>query len=559
MAPAGGDRGARAGRRPRSLRARLTLLTSGLLCVTLAVGAVALTTVLSRGRVAELDEAVRARAATVVDLAAQDRLPPALPVAEPGEIAQVLDAEGRVVASSATASRTLPVLPPEEVERLAAEQAAGAGGTGGTEGGASTGSEVRVVATEASAYDDAARVAVVPATLDGAPVTVVVTVPLSEVQGVLRALAVALGGVVPVLTALLGAVVWVVLGRVLAPVEALRRAAEQVAREGGGPGSLPVVRADDEIGALARTLDEMLDRLEEAAARQRRFVADAAHELRSPLAALRAATDVARAHPDAYRADELAQELGGEVLRMQHLVDDLLLLARVGSVPGVRTRVDLRAAVEDALAVARAAAGDARDVTVEVVGGALVGDGVAVGGPVAGDGAAVGGPAVTDGVAGREVAGREVVSSAAGAGDLRAEPLAADAWATGDPVALTRVLRNLLDNALRHAASTVRVTVRAARTGSGAGAGGDCEVVVDDDGPGVAPEDRERVFERFVRLASARERDSGGSGLGLAIAREVAREHGGDVTLGDAPGGGLRAVLTVPGAAEPADRPARST
>lgn len=470
--PAGPATPGAARRRRLSVRARLTLLTSGLLCVTLAVGAVALTTVLSRSRVAQLDAAVRAGVATVALLVADDRVPPALPVAEAGQIAQVVDAEGRVLASSATASRTLPVLPTAEVERLAA---AGAG-----RGGASTADEVAVSTTEASAYDDAARVAVVPATLDGAPVRVVVTVPLTEVQGLLRALAVALGGVVPVLTALLGAVVWVVLGRVLAPVEALRRAAEQVART-GGPGSLPVVRADDEIGALARTLNEMLDRLERAAARQRTFVADAAHELRSPLAALRAATDVARAHPDAYPPGELAAELGAEVLRMQHLVDDLLLLARVGSVPARVSDVDLTHAVGEALAVARAAA-DASErrlaVTVDV--------------PPAGAGA------------------------------------------VGDPAAVTRVVRNLLDNALRHARGGVRVTVRAGR------------VVVDDDGPGVPEEDRERVFERFVRLGAARERDAGGSGLGLAIAREVARENGGDVTLTAADGGGLRAVLTLP-------------
>ncbi|MBX9244729.1 HAMP domain-containing histidine kinase [Actinotalea ferrariae] len=475
-------------RRRLSVRARLTVLTSGLLCVTLAVGAVALTTVLSRSRVAELDDAVRARVATVLTLVTDDRLPPALPVAEPGEIAQVLDADGRVLASSATASRTLPVLPPDEVDRLAGSSAA----TGATPDA----SAVTVTATEASAYDDAARAAVVRTTLGGEPTTVVVTVPLGEVRGLLRALAVALVGVVPVLTALLGAVVWVVLGRVLAPVEALRRAAEQVART-GGPGSLPVVRADDEIGALARTLNEMLDRLELAAARQRTFVADAAHELRSPLAALRAATDVARAHPDAYRSAELAEELGAEVLRMQHLVDDLLLLARVGSVPPVRTAFDLRTAVDEALAVARGASPDPDRVAVVVT--------------------AASGPATSE--------------TSSGSAPTAPGPRAASVL--GDPAAVVRVVRNLLDNALRHAASEVRVTV---------GAG---EVVVDDDGTGVPVEDRERVFERFVRLGAARERDSGGSGLGLAIAREVAREHGGDVTLTDAPGGGLRAVLRL--------------
>ncbi|HQY33380.1 MAG TPA: ATP-binding protein, partial [Actinotalea sp.] len=100
--------------------------------------------------------------------------------------------------------------------------------------------------------------------------------------------------------------------------------------------------------------------------------------------------------------------------------------------------------------------------------------------------------------------------------------------------ALARVVRNLVDNAVRHAASRVQVHVA------------DGCVGVDDDGAGVTAADRERVFERFVRLDDARERESGGSGLGLAIAREIAREHGGDVVLGTSPLGGLAATLRLP-------------
>ena len=110
---------------------------------------------------------------------------------------------------------------------------------------------------------------------------------------------------------------------------------------------------------------------------------------------------------------------------------------------------------------------------------------------------------------------------------LRAAP-------AGDAAAVGRVLRNLVDNAVRHAGSRVVVTVA------------DGSVRVDDDGAGLDPADRERVFERFVRLDEARERDEGGSGLGLAIAREIAREQGGDVVLGVADLGGLRAELRLP-------------
>ena len=432
--------------RGTSLRLRLTLLASGAVCVALVVGAIALTTVLRSTRVDALDQVVRDRATTVAALAADDRLPETLPVAEPGEIVQLIDADGAVLATSPNASRTLPVLSPQAVASLDA------------------------VSTQQTAYDDSARVAVRVTTYRDGPATVVATVPLTEVQGVLDALRLALVVVVPLLTVALGVGVWLILGRALRPVEELRRGAAQVASS-GGPGSLPVPARDDELGALARTLNSMLDRLESGAARQRAFVADAAHELRSPLASLRTTIEVARAHPGSYGTDELARDLEVEVLRMQALVDDLLLLARVGSSPLVRDELDLAAV--------------ARDV-------------VRTGGPVA------------------------VTVSGSGT-------------AHGDAAAVGRVLRNLVDNAARHAVDRVDVVVA------------DGRVRVDDDGAGVAPADRERVFERFVRLDEARERDAGGSGLGLAIAREIAREQGGDVVLADSDLGGLRAELRLPG------------
>lgn len=431
-------------RRGASLRLRLTLLASGAVCVALVVGAIALTTVLRSTRVDALDQVVQNRAATVAALAADDRLPETLPVEEPGEIVQLIDADGAVLATSPNASRTLPVLPVDVLAGLDA------------------------TSTQQTAYD-VARVAVSPTTYRGEPVTVVATVPLTEVQGVLDALRLALVVVVPLLTLALGVGVWLILGRALRPVEELRRGAALVASS-GGPGSLPVPARDDELGALARTLNSMLDRLEAGAARQRAFVADAAHELRSPLASLRTTIEVARAHPGSYGTDELARDLEVEVLRMQALVDDLLLLARVGSSPLVHDELDL---------------------------GAVARDVVRPGGSVA--------------------------VTVTGSGQAR-----------GDAAAVGRVLRNLVDNALRHAVDRVEVVVA------------DGSVRVDDDGAGVAPGDRERVFERFVRLDEARERDAGGSGLGLAIAREIAREQGGDVVLGDAALGGLRAELRLP-------------
>ncbi|WP_028047191.1 HAMP domain-containing sensor histidine kinase [Cellulomonas sp. URHE0023] len=430
-----------------SLRMRLTLIASGALFVALVVGAFALTTVLSRTRIDALDTVVTDRVATVAALTEDDRLPEALPVAEPGEIVQLLDARGGVLATSPNASRTLPVVPLGTLH-------VGRGTTVGR--------------TTSSAYDDEARIAVRSATYGGQPVTVVATVPIAEVRSVLDALRLALVMVVPVLTLLLGLVVWLILGRALRPVEELRRGAALVAST-GGPGSLPVPRRDDELGALARTLNSMLDRLEAGAARQRTFVADAAHELRSPLATLRASIEVARLHPEAYDTAELAVDLEAEVLRLQALVDDLLVLARVGSGSSERSDVDLAAVVRGVLPMTTA--------TVIVQG-----------------------------------SGRAFAAEASAG----------------------RVVRNLVDNAVRHASAQVTVTVA------------DGLVRVDDDGAGLDEADFERVFERFVRLDEARERDAGGSGLGLAIAREVARELGGDILLSRSPLGGLRADLRLP-------------
>lgn len=447
-----------------TVRVRLTLLSTAAVLAVLVFGAFALTSVLSAQRVAALDKIVSDRVTQTAALVDADRIPASLPVAQPGEVVQVLDDSGAVMASSANASATLPLLPAAEVDRLRTASGIAVGSSNqGSYGGGDGGS------------GDAVRVAVTSASYHGEPVTVAASVPLGEIQGLVAALRVSLFGVVPVLVGAFALVSWYLLGAALAPVEALRAAAADIARTGGA-GALPVPpRRTDELAALARTLNEMLDRLEGAASRQRTFVADAAHELRTPLAALRTQVEVAAAHPATTSVPVLADDLHGEVLRLQRLVDDLLVLARVGARPATTGPVDLAALADDVVAQV-AADGDGHGVRVTATGA-----GTAVG-------------------------------------------LADD---------VTRVLRNLVDNAVRHAASTVDLHVAPGR------------VDVDDDGPGIAADDRDRVFERFVRLDGARQRDLGGSGLGLSIARELAREAGGDVVLSDSPTGGLRATVRL--------------
>ncbi len=288
--------------------------------------------------------------------------------------------------------------------------------------------------------------------------------------------------VVPLLALLVAALVHLLTGRALRPVEAIRSEVETITASDLSS-RVPEGTGDDEIARLARTMNAMLGRVESSQVAQRRFASDAAHELRSPLASMRAQLDVDLAHPDRADWPATAQSVHGEVERMQLLVDDLLTLARSDAAqPAVTT-----AALVDL------------DDLVMVAGGHVV---------------------VPD--------------------HIRLDLSGVSAATTrGDSGQLQRVVTNVLANAMRHARSTVTVSV--------AELDGRAQVVVDDDGDGIAPEDRRRIFERFVRLDEARSRDAGGSGLGLALAREVAAGHGGTLVAEASDSGGARFVLDLPG------------
>jgi signal transduction histidine kinase len=305
---------------------------------------------------------------------------------------------------------------------------------------------------------------------DGAELTVYAGESLdTEQSAVDSALTVMLIGF-PLLLGVVAAATWLVTRRALRPVEGIRRemaaitASEDLARR------VPEPDTHDEVARLARTTNATLAALETSVERQRRFVADASHELRSPIASLRTQLEVGAAHPELLDVPGAVQD----TVRLQRLAADLLLLARLDAGEG---------------------AGDRRLDLAEVVR--------------------------------REARGRDGVTVEA-----------ADVEVAGSRSRLGRVIGNLLDNAQRHARSAVGVTVR--RDGAWA------VVEVADDGEGVAEADRERIFERFVRLDEARSRDDGGAGLGLAIARDVAARHGGTLTVRDAPAGGALFELRLP-------------
>jgi signal transduction histidine kinase len=449
-----------------TVRVRTTLVAVAVAGLAMAVGALVLVAVLRDTLTREVGTAARLRAQDVASALASDPTGRgSLAVDDPEEwIIQILDQGGRVVAASENAQALAPVarLPPGE----SVEVEAPAGGPVEEEG------EFLAVATGADTP-------LGPRTVVVARSTETVTEATAAVAGLL-----AIG--LPLLLAVVAVTTWVVVGRALAPVEAIRSEVDAISATALHR-RVPDPPADDEIGRLARTMNRMLERLERAQARQRRLVSDASHELRSPVAAIRQHAEVALAHPDRTTTSELAETVLAEDLRLQRLAEDLLLLTRADehTLELRRRPVDLDDLVFD----------EARRL--------------------------------------RGVSGLRVDTTAVSAGRV-----------DGDAAGLRRVLRNLGDNAVRHAGTQVAFSV-AERDGV-------VRLRVDDDGPGIPEADRERVFERFVRLDDARARDDGGSGLGLAIVAELVAAHGGTVAITPSPTGGTRVEVTLPRPSDPA-------
>ena len=270
----------------------------------------------------------------------------------------------------------------------------------------------------------------------------------------------------------------------------LRRMAAVAARVDGGDLNPRIEQQDgqsDEVRALADTFNRMLDRLTEAFAGQRAFIADASHELRTPLTVIRGQLEVLASQRDP-SGEEVRRVEGlvqAEIARISRLVDDLLLLAKTEQIEFLRVEaIDLPAFVSE------------------------LWDGMSL------------------------LAQRRFELEPVGHGTLQA-----------DPDRLAQALRNLVGNAIDHTtpgSGLVRLRVRALSRGRVA-------FIVEDDGPGIPTDQRERVFNRFHRMDEARDRASGGTGLGLAIVRAIADAHGGTVTAGSSPEGGARFELLLPG------------
>ena len=460
---------------PGSVRARTTLASLVMVGVAVFAGSFVFLGELREGLIDGVDNAAGIHAERVANLAVAGQLPKQLdlPVEADDDdiVVQVVNNAGRVVAASANGwISPVSTLRPAPPDKHLTETVTG------------------LPLDRDDKFRIFAKAALAPSDL----LTVLVGTELKREDKAVQTV----GGILRqgsfALLALVGTLTWVLVGRALRPVEAIRRQVDHISGT-VLDGRVPEPVGQDEVSRLARTMNAMLDRLQAAADRQRRFVADASHELRSPLASTRAQLEVAVTHPHTTNWPATASELLEENHRMERMVEDLLFLARRDG-----SREEPRVEPVDVDDLVLTEIGRLRD------------------------------------------RGRVAVDISA----LTA------ARVNGDPEQLSRVVRNLLENAEHHAHATARVELRRHD--------GEVELVVADDGPGVPASDRERIFDRFTRLDDSRSRRDGGAGLGLAIARDIVTDHGGRIwaddpadrgSNGNGAGPGARFVVRLPAGA----------
>jgi signal transduction histidine kinase len=275
----------------------------------------------------------------------------------------------------------------------------------------------------------------------------------------------------PTLVLLVGATTWLLTGRALRPVEAIRTEVEAITADELNR-RVPEPNTADEIARLAHTMNRMLARLEHTRAREQQFVADASHELRSPLASIRAQLEVNVEYPELAARQASDREILVDTIRLQRLVDDLLTVSKLEGTE----HADRQWALVDVDAIVLREARWLRTRT------SLHVD--------------------TSGVSGSQV--------------------------LGNADEITQAVKNLLDNGARHAHSTIVAELSEDDRY--------VHLTIADDGPGIPRDAQRRIFERFVRLDESRARDTGGTGLGLAITHAIVSAHGGSITVSGPPG-----------------------
>ncbi|NMO03653.1 HAMP domain-containing histidine kinase [Gordonia sp. TBRC 11910] len=447
--------------RTGGVRVRLTALVTVLLAAALAIAAAIMLFLVHASLTDSADAATGSRALAVASVVQVETVAgidaDALAATTGIDVVQVIDSRGRLVAGTHGVRGIAHVLPMSA-------------GTRRTVDGVTYGADP----TE---Y----RASVVGVATSSGAVTIVVGAAEGPIDSVVTTVAVLLALVFPIILVLLAGSAFYVSGRTLRPVARIRAQVSTITSTDLRK-RVSVPRTHDEIAGLARTMNQMLARLNEAREQQLRFVGDASHELRSPLMTIVGILDIARTTGEPIDESTITGMLFPEAQRLQQLVDDLLLLAKSDE-RGTPLRVS--------------------DVDV-------------------------------DDIVGEQVRRLEQLSTVGVAARIAAMRV------RGDRAKLDRALRNVVDNAVRYARSRVEVSM-AVDSARQVGA-----VVVSDDGPGIPAEDRERVLDRFVRLDSHRERGSGGAGLGLAIVDEIVRAHHGGVRIGSSQLGGAEVVITLP-------------
>ena len=448
----------RASVRSRSAAAAIVVVAGAM-----ALGAVLLLLLLQRALITTVSDAADVRADDVagqIDEEGVAKLNDDLVQStRASQIVQVLDSSARVVAASSPRAESAPLthLRPEPDAVLRAEVG------------------------DMPLLDDDHDYLIVARGVEygGRKYTVVVASSVATERSTVTTVAQYLAIGVPALLVVVGAASWMLTGQALKPVERIRTRVQGI-ESSDLTERVPVPQTEDEIARLAATMNEMLDRLQAGQATQRAFVADASHELRSPLATVSAGLDVIEPSARGQSWQELHRLMQGEAERMRRLVENLLLLAKAddAALPLHRTEVDLDDLVDAEILRLRESGlltviGDVKPVRV-----------------------------------------------------------------LGDPLRLSQVLRNLVENAATAAHSTVRLST--------AERDGQAVLTVEDDGDGIPENDRLRVFERFVRLDTSRARASGGSGLGLSIVQEIVKAHHGTVTLTPGASRGTVATVTLP-------------
>ncbi|MEO7148241.1 MAG: HAMP domain-containing sensor histidine kinase, partial [Terrimesophilobacter sp.] len=429
------------------VRARVTIAASTMLAVILTVGAVALVGLVHSSLLANLDSAAATRAADITSLISTGTFPAILPAqTDDSSLIQVIDSSNSVVSASDNINGEPPILPTPPAVRAVAT--------------------FDLVSLPVGDPSVPFRIAVHPVTIASGAGWVYIATSLAQVEAATTNLAWLLVAAVPILIALVGVTVFVSAGRSLKPVDNIRRQAESIGSDLRK--RVPVPPSHDEVSRLAVTMNQMLDQLEMSAQKQKRFIGDASHELRSPLATLRAQVEISLAEPDTVNASDTLARVELQAIRMSDVIEDLLYLARVdeGGPRESHKQVDLDEVVLN----------EFRRL---------------------------------------ETAGQTAVHLVRLDGVRMA----------GSPRDLARMLRNIGDNAVRHA----RTGVWFALTSDADNA----VITIANDGPPILVADQERIFDRFTRLDEARSRrpGDGGSGLGLSIAQEIAAAHGGNILV----------------------------